>query len=447
MSKLQIEYWPLDRLADYGRALRKNEGCVDKMIRSIQEFGFRVPVLAERDGTVVDGSLRLAAARRMGLADVPVLVADDLTPSQIRAFRVLVNRSATWAEWDFEQLGLELSDLRALDIDLSLCGFDSAELDSIMAGLEPAPDKDPDAAPPPPETPQTRPGELWLLGEHMLLCGDATIPADAERLAAALGRPADMVFTDPPYNVDYQGKAGKIKNDKMSDAAFEAFLLAAFRSMFALLADGGAIYVARAETGSGTAFRAAFAGAGFKLAAVLIWIKNHFVLGRGDYHHRHEPILYGWKPTGPHRFFGGRAQTTVLDLFGEAAMSPDGAWHISLGDRVFRVTGQDVAVEELCGSLVFHDKPLRSDLHPTMKPVGLVEGFVRNSSERGGLVFDPFGGSGSTLIACERLGRRCATVELDPRFCDVIIRRWQDYTGKTAVSEHGRELGEGGNRP
>ncbi|MGE4536518.1 MAG: site-specific DNA-methyltransferase [Desulfovibrio sp.] len=442
METLKLEQWPLARLRPYERGLRKyGKDVVERMMAAIREYGFRVPVLARSDGQVVDGRLRLDAAARLGLATVPVIPADELTEAQVRAFRLLVNRSATWAAWDEEMVAVELGELRELDVDLALTGFDVAELDALL-DLLPLPSRtDPDDVPPVPETPQTRPGDIWLLGRHRLLCGGATSSAD---LAALLGgeRP-DLAVTDPPYNVAVEGKAGRILNDDMAGAAFREFLGRAFAALHAVLADGAGVYIAHSET-EGFAFRDAFQAAGFKLAGCLIWRKNVHVLGRSDYHWQHEPILYGWKPTGRHAWFGGRRQTTLLEALPGAVLLDDGRVQIPAGDDVYLVSGQDLSVEIAPGSIISVDKPTRSDAHPTMKPVALLERFIRNSSRPGGLVIDPFGGSGSTLMACEGLGRSCRTLELDPRFCDVIVRRWQDHTGRVATTPDGRPFDTAG---
>ena len=272
MEKLKLEYWPVDRLRPYERGLRKyGTAVVERMMDSIREYGFRVPVLARSCGEVVNGRLCLEAAKRLGLSTVPVLLADDLSTSQVRAFRLLVNRSATWAAWDDAMVAVELGELRDLDMDLSLTGFDVPELDALLDLLPLAGHTDPDDAPPVPETPVTRPGDVWILGRHRLLCGDATSP---EAYAALLidERP-ELAVTDPPYNVAVEGKAGKILNDDMASDVFRHFLGQVFATLYGVLADGAPIYVAHSDT-EGLAFRAAFQAAGFKLASCLIWRKN-----------------------------------------------------------------------------------------------------------------------------------------------------------------------------
>lgn len=433
MPELHIEKWPVERLRPYERNPRKNDHVVSKMVDALRQFGFRVPLLAKSDGELIDGHLRYKAALAMGMQQVPVIPADDMTDAQIRAFRILINRSATWADWDEDLLLQELRALKSLDVDLAITGFEDRELDELLMEMADT-DKDPDAVPPVQSESVVRDGEIWQLGRHRLMCGDARSLADCRRLLD--GKELDLIWTDPPYNVDYRGKAGKIKNDKMSGAEFEAFLLGSFKAMHDALRPGGAIYVAHSEAGDGMVFRRTFINAGFRLAACLIWRKQSAVLGRGDYHFQHEPILYGWRRGAAHLWYGNRKQRTLLELEEPGLREmEDGSWQFSLGDRLYRLQGEALSVEELPTSVLDAPKPAKSDLHPTMKPVALIERMVANSSPRGGLVGDFFGGSGSTLMACERLNRAARIMELDPCFADVIIRRWQDYTGNSALRE------------
>lgn len=433
MPELHIEKWPVERLRPYERNPRKNDHVVSKMVDALRQFGFRVPLLAKSDGELIDGHLRYKAALAMGMQQVPVIPADDMTDAQIRAFRILINRSATWADWDEDLLLQELRALKSLDVDLTITGFEDRELDELLMEMAET-DKDPDAVPPVQPEPVVCDGEIWQLGRHRLMCGDARSLADCRRLLD--GKELDLIWTDPPYNVDYRGKAGKIKNDKMSGSEFEAFLLGSFKAMHDALRPGGAIYVAHSEAGDGMVFRRTFINAGFRLAACLIWRKQSAVLGRGDYHFQHEPILYGWRRGAAHRWYGNRKQRTLLELEEPGLREmEDGSWQFCLGDRLYRLQGEALSVEELPTSVLDAPKPAKSELHPTMKPVALIERMVANSSPRGGLVGDFFGGSGSTLMACERLNRAARIMELDPRFADVIIRRWQDYTGNSALRE------------
>lgn len=434
MEKITLEHWPMESLRPYANSLRSNDDNVERMAVAIRAYGFRAPILARRDGEIVDGELRWKAARHLGLSEVPVVPVDGLAEGEIKALRLLLNRSATWAEWNTEAVAVELAALRDLDIDLTSTGFDAREIDCHLRSLL-QDDKDPDAVPDVPQDPASREGDLWLLGQHRLLCGDAT-SIDACRALMGDAR-ASMFWTDPPYNVAYEGKAGKIKNDAMSDKDFSLFLQQVFGLMARFVEPGGAVYVAHADAGAcGLAFRCEFRRAGFKLASCLVWRKNQAVLSRADYHWQHEPILYGWLPGAPHRWCGDRKQTTVLDAFPTAVpvQGEDGRteWVVADGTRLLRIAGTGVTVEELPASVIHAPKPQASEQHPTMKPVALIERMLMNSSNRGDLVGDFFGGSGSTLMACERLGRACRIMELDPRFIDVIILRWQDATGREA---------------
>jgi DNA modification methylase len=366
---------------------------------SIQEFSFRQPIVVDKDGVIVCGHTRWLAAQKLGLEQVPVHVAENLTPAQVRAYRLLDNRSHEETGWDEQLLGLELLDLKGMGIDMDLTGFDLGEIDDLLSGIDIQVGlTDLDAIPDVPETPASRPGDLWVLDNHRVLCGDATKKIDVNRLLEE-GQ-ADMVFCDPPYSVSYTGKTVRkltIKNDDLG-AGFQDFLRDAFSNI--LPATKGAIYVCMSSSELHTLFRA-FTEAGGHWSTFIIWAKNHFTLGRSDYQRQYEPILYGWAEGTPHYWCGDRDQ----------------------------------------GDVWFVDKPSVNDLHPTMKPVELVQRAVRNSSDNRGLVFDPFGGSGSTLIACETTGRQARLIELDPRYVDVIVRRWQDYTGRKAVLESdGREF-------
>ena len=434
---MQLKNWPLDKFIEYDNNPRKNDHAVDRTAAAIQEFGFRVPLLAKSTGELIDGHLRLKAARSLGLDKVPVLIADDMTETQIRAFRISVNKVAELAKWDFGQLEQELQALRDIDYDLPVIGFKESELADIIS-LDIDKEKDPDACPAPPKTPVSRLGDLWQLGRHRLLCGDSTKNLTFQQLLGELGG-VHMVFTDPPYNVNYKGKAGKIKNDDLSDDAFSQLLNAAFRGCFAALVDGGPIYVAYGDSGKRSlVFHQEFNSAGFFPSAVLIWCKNTAPMSRADYHWRHEPILYGWKPTGPHKWYGGRKQQTLREIGPESFIVPldDNRYALKIDDEVMMLTGDNLKIErDIQTTIINIDMPKKNDVHPTMKPVALLDRFLINSSQKDDLILDPFGGSGSTLIACEKRGRRAALIELDPRFVDVIIERWSEYTNDTAIHQ------------
>ncbi len=401
MASLALEHWPLTRLIPYANNPRRNDDAVKQMCAAIREMGFKVPIIARSNGDVVDGHLRLKAAKQLGLETVPVILADDLTPTQVKAFRILINQSAHWADWDEELLRAEMQALEKLDFDLSLIGFSDKELDALLAtdGDEETLDEEVPAIE---EKIITKRGDCWQLGEHRVLCGDATLRADVDTLMA--GEKANMAFTDPPYNVDYantpRNKAAdrdcQIANDNLRDG-FYAFLQTALTHLLAVTQ--GACYIAMSSSELDTLKRA-FCDAGGKWSTFIIWVKNAFTLGHSDYQRQYEPILYGWPEGAKHHWCGARDQSDT--------------WFI--------------------------DKPVRNDLHPTMKPIELVQRAIINSSRRGDIVLDVFAGAGSTLMACEQTGRKARLMELSPQYVDVIIRRWQGHTGQQAI-----RLGDGAN--
>jgi site-specific DNA-methyltransferase (adenine-specific) len=370
---------------------RKNQEAVQAVADSIRKFGFGAPVIARlADKQIIAGHTRLLAARRLGLTHVPVRYL-DLSAEDAQVLALADNRLGEIAEWDEGMLGRVLEELKAGGADLSATGFGTDEIDRLLADLaaENLADVEEDPVPEPPDTPTSVPGTVYELGSHRLLCGDSTHAAEVQRVVAK--DRVSLLWTDPPYNVSYQGAAGSILNDHMSRERFRAFLVDAFRSCDAVMQPGTAFYLAHADT-EGLAFRQAVETVGWKLSSCLIWCKDSLVLGRGDYHWQHEPILYGWKPGSSHHAVADRTQTTV--------------WEI--------------------------DRPKRNDEHPTMKPVPLIERAIRNSTDSGEVVLDVFGGSGSTLIAAARTGRRAMLVELDPKFCDVIRARWERFQAKVA---------------
>jgi DNA modification methylase len=396
----KIEPWPTTRLIPYARNARTHSPeQVAQIAASIAEFGFTNPILAGSDGVIVAGHGRLAAAQKLGLATVPVVVLDHLTPTQRRALIIADNRIAENAGWDDALLRIEMADLQDADFDLSLTGFDADALAELMAGDEPEGEgqTDDDAVPDVAETPVSRFGDVWMLGGHRLLCGDSTVAESYDRVLD--GEPVDMVFTDPPYNVNYansakdkmRGKKRAILNDNLGDGFYD-FLLAALTPTVAHCRGG--IYVAMSSSELDV-LQSAFRAAGGKWSTFIIWAKNTFTLGRADYQRQYEPILYGWPEGAQRHWCGDRDQGDV--------------WNIK--------------------------KPQKNDLHPTMKPVELVERAIRNSSRPGDVVLDPFSGSGTTLIAAEKSGRLARLIELDPKYADVIVRRWQDWTGKQATRE------------
>jgi DNA modification methylase len=361
-------------LQEYENNPRNNDEAIKAVANSIREFGFKVPIVITSDNVIIAGHTRLKASVSLGLTEVPCIIADDLNEEQIKAFRLADNKTAELATWDLSKLEDELANL---DMDMLQFGFE--ELEELIP--DNAADDDFDIDDEIPEVPFSQPGDIYELGPHRVLCGDSTNPEQVKTLLD--GKVVDMVFTDPPYNVDYEGTAGKIKNDKMEDDTFYLFLLAAFQNMFEHTKPGGAIYCCHADT-EGLNFRNAFKNAGYKLAECLIWVKNALVLGRQDYHWRHEPILYGWKEGAAHYFVDDRSQDTIWE----------------------------------------YNKPRKNEEHPTMKPLELVGKAISNSSRRHETILDLFGGSGSTMIAADQLDRKAYLIELDEKFIDVIVKRY-----------------------
>lgn len=443
----KIEFWPIDQLQPLDHNPRTHsEEQVSKVANSIVEFGFNNPILVDANRGIIAGHCRLMAAQKLGLKTVPIIELTHLTDEQKRAYIIADNRLALDAGWDIDILAGELAALKDLGFDIDIIGFSDEEIDKLFAPLDGKGLTDDDATPPLPEVPVSVRGDVWVLGRHRVMCGDSTSPEDFERLMS--GQLADCVWTDPPYNVNYGEKAEmldkrqkghrnttRILNDNMDSGSFYKFLLAVYTNLFKFSKPGAAIYVAHAES-EGINFRKAFIDAGFYLASCLVWKKNALVLGRSDYQWKHEPILYGWNSKGPHRWYGGRNKTTVHE-FGDFLFERTGEneWQISLGETSLVIRGENITVEEAHGTVFSEAKPVRNAEHPTMKPVALIERMLLNSTLRDELVLDPFGGSGSTLIACEKRGRAARLMELAPGFCDVIVRRWEEYTGMRAVLE------------
>jgi len=376
-----------DKLIPYVNNARTHSAeQIMKLRSSLREFGFINPVIIDREFNVIAGHGRIAAAKAEGIEEVPCVFADHLTEAQKKAYILADNRMALDAGWDEEMLKVEIEALQAEDIDISLTGFDEKELASLFDTDTDAQEDDFDVDAELEKPCVTQSGDIWMLGKHTLVCGDST----KEDTYAALmdSRKANLVITDPPYNVNYEGTAGKIKNDNMAADKFYQFLFDAFSNMANVMADDASIYVFHADT-EGLNFRKAFADAGFYLSGCCIWKKQSLVLGRSPYQWQHEPVLYGWKKKGKHQWYTGRKESTIWEF----------------------------------------DKPKRNGDHPTMKPVPLLAYPIRNSSMANSVVLDPFGGSGSTLIACEQTDRICLTIELDEKFCDVIVKRYIEQAG------------------
>lgn len=379
---MEIKLVSVADIIPYENNPRKNSEAVKYVVNSIREFGFKIPMVLDSNNVIVCGHTRFLAAKKLGMKEVPCTYADDLTEEQIKAFRLADNKTAEFAEWDIEKLAIELQDLP--DINMTDFGFlddisDIQEADEITEDTPPEVDED--------KEPITHPGDLWIVGQHRLICGDSTKVEDVQRLMD--GQKADLLLTDPPYNVDYTGStkdAMKIMNDNMDDASFRQFLRDAFTRADESMRAGAVFYIWHGDQ-EGYNFRGACNDVGWKVRECLIWNKNSLVMSRQDYHWKHEPCLYGWKDGASHLWASDRKQTTVLDF----------------------------------------DKPLASKLHPTMKPVSLFAYQIGNNTHEGDAILDLFGGSGTTLIASEQLNRRAYISELDPKYCDVIVKRYINF--------------------
>jgi DNA modification methylase len=396
--KMNIQKIKIESLkpAEYNprKDLKPEDEEYQKIKKSITEFGYVAPIIINSNMTVIGGHQRLKVLKEIGYTEVECVVV-DLDQKKEKALNIALNKIS--GDWDNDKLEELLAELKQTDIDMDITGFSFDEVDEILKDITGSKedDFDLDQALDEIEEPISKRGDVWILGKNRLMCGDSTQKEDVMHLMNS--QEADMLLTDPPYNVDYEGKTSealKIENDNMSETEFYNFLLDSFKNMFDSIKYGGSAYVFHADT-EGLNFRNAFKSCGFKLAQCLVWVKNTFVMGRQDYQWRHEPILYGWKPGAGHYFVDNRKQSTVLEF----------------------------------------DKPSRNAEHPTMKPVDLLVYLIKNSSKENDLILDLFGGSGSTLIAAEQTQRRCYTMELDPKYCDVIIKRWENLTGEKAILE------------
>lgn len=406
----------LKEIHPYENNPRKNDNAVDAVAASIREFGFKIPIVIDSDGVIVAGHTRYKAATKLGLKKVPCIIADDLTEDQVKAFRLADNKVGEIAEWDFDALADELGDIQmnmeqfGFEIDMSL-DDDTAEVVEDNFDEEP------------PEEPVTLLGDIYELGRHRLICGDSTDP----KVIATLmdGETADLLLTDPPYNIAYEGGTGlTIQNDDWADDdSFINFLHDAFTAGLSALRPGAAFYIWYADT-QALNFRRAAERSGMQVRQNLIWAKNTFTLGRQDYQWRHEPCLYGWKDGAAHYFTDSRTESTVIE---------DNIEINKLTKDEMRQLLKELLSDRQSTTVIHEDKPIRSSMHPTMKPLRLLARQIRNSTRPGELVLDIFGGSGSTLMTCEQLGRTCYTVELDPKYCDVIVERWEQATGEKAV--------------
>lgn len=408
----------IDDVIPYENNPRHNDEAVEMVAQSIKDFGFRYPILVDKNNVIISGHTRLKASKKLGLEKVPVMIADDLTDDKVKALRLVDNRTSEVASWDFDMLQKELD---AIDMDMNEYKFDYDELmvgseENIVEDNPPEPDEE--------NEPTAKRGDIWILGNHRLMCGDSTIEEDVKKLMN--GHQADLLQTDPPYNVSYVGKtkdALTIRNDSMSNKEFLEFLTKAFKRATESMKAGAVFYVWLASR-EHINFETALNRAGLEVREQLIWNKSILVLGHQDYQYKHEPCLYGWKDGAPHYFVDSRAETTVYE---DKKPNINNMSKQELKDYV-----NELLEEKVATTVINVDKPLRSEDHPTMKPLKLIGYQIKNSSRKGDIVLDLFGGSGSTLMACEQLGRTCYTMELDPKFVDVIIKRWETLTGKKA---------------
>ena len=391
---MQLRNVPIHDLKPHPKNPRVHpESAINKLVTSIKEYGWTSPVLVSKDGFLLAGHARVKAATRAGIETVPAIYL-DLEGDKALAYLVADNRLQDETDWDIPMMKDIIEDLMANQYDVTFTGLDAAEINELFSSVHDRDiveddihlEEEVESI----QEPVTQLGDIWELGSHRLICGDATDPECYIRLMGE--EKADLCITDPPYNVDYEGKtedALKIKNDKMSGDKFHQFLVDSYTCIYENLADGAGIYVFHADT-EGLNFRSAFCKVGFHLANVCVWVKQSLVLGRSDYQWKHEPILYGWKPTGKHRWCSDRKQTTVWEF----------------------------------------NRPTKNIDHPTMKPIALCAYPIKNSTREKDIVIDPFGGSGSTILACEQLNRRCRTIELDEQYCDVIVKRFARVKGK-----------------
>lgn len=390
---MQVQSIKISEVKPYDKNPRKNDDGVEAVANSIKEFGWQQPIVVDKDNVIIVGHTRYKAAKKLGMDKVPVVVADNLSPEQVKAYRLADNKTGELTDWDMGLLDDELADIA--DIDMSDFGF-NLDLDDDEAKVQ-EDDFDEEV----PEEPKSKLGQIYQLGRHRLMCGDSTKTEDVKKLVG--GVQCDLLLTDPPYNVDYSSKDygrdkssktrknNQITNDKMAPDEFYKFLFSVFTNAKDNLKDGASFYIWFSDLAT-VEFNNAANEAGLLVKETLIWEKNNIVLGRQDYQHKHEPCLYGWVKGGSHSWYSDRKQTTILNF----------------------------------------DKPQRSDLHPTMKPVALFDYQIKNSTKSGDVVLDLFGGSGTTIMACEQDGRNACVMEYDPKYVDVIIKRWEDFTGKKA---------------
>ena len=428
---LSIEYINIEEIKPYkNNAKLHPQEQIEQIKKSIEDFGFNDP-LAIWNGEIIEGHGRYLAAKEMGISTLPVIKLDNLTDEQRRAYTLVHNKLTLNSGFDLDLLNEELKNI--LDFDMEDYGFTSEDEEEEEQEVE-----EDDYIPRVQEPPKTKPGDSYKLGNHILLCGDSTDPNDMAKLMQ--GTTADLLLTDPPYNVDigiedleeakrrHRRTDGlQIENDKQTDSDFIDFLVKLFTNAIEVLKPGGAYYIWYADGIKATLFWQAYKEAGLNIKQSLVWVKNSLVLGRQDYHYQHKPCIYGWKDGGAHYFIDDRTQTTVYEDAKPDIKKMKKDELIALLEEIY---------SDKQSTTVMHEKkPAVSDLHPTMKPIKLLARQIKNSTKQGEIVLDTCGGSGSTLIACEQLNRTCYTMEIDPHYCDVIVDRWQLLTGKQAIKD------------
>lgn len=430
--KLKIEYRKVSDLLPYARNARTHSDTqVSQLAASIKEFGFNNPVAVDGDGMILCGHGRVMAAQKLGLTEVPTVCLSHLSDTQKKAYILADNKLALNAGWDNDMLKVELEDLKTSDFNLDLIGFSNEELDEIMNQDEEPEVEDDDYTVAVPQEPKAKLGEVYILGKHRLMCGDSTSIQDVEKLMGGGEYQADLLLTDPPYNVDYEGgtdKKLKIKNDNMEDQAFRQFLIDVYKAADHVMKPGAPFYIWHADY-EGANFRGAAKDMGWQIRECLIWVKNSLVLGRQDYQWRHEPCLYGWKAGAAHYFTDSRAESTVI----EDQVNVD-----KLSKDELKTLCKKLLDPGIETTIIHEKKPSINDVHPTMKPVKLFGRLVKNSSKRNDIVLDLFGGSGTTIVACEQLNRRAYLMELDPAYVDVIIDRYQKLTNGEVMRSDGK---------
>lgn len=431
---MEIIYKTLDEIKPYEKNPRYNDEAVEYVANSIKEFGFKVPIVIDKNGVIVAGHTRYKASKQLGIDKVPCVVADDLNDEQIKAFRIADNKVSEKATWNILLLDLELSEIESIDMKLFDCDIQPEEKEIEVEVAEDNYEIEL------PEEPKAKRGYIYQLGDHVLMCGDSTKTEDVDKLMGETK--ADLIHTDPRYNVDlgainkskikfaperYKGaNTDSIENDKMSDEAFIEFLTKAFENANSHLKEGRSFYIWQSCTMT-LEFLLAMKNVGWKLRQQIIWNKSSLCLGLSDYQWKHEPCLYGWKDGAAHYFTKDRTQSTVIDDFTKLE-------DMSKKELIELINEININVP---ASVIDEQKPLKSKEHPTMKPIRLCAKVIKNSTKPGEVILDLFGGSGSTMIACEELGRKCYMMEYDPKYVDVIVNRWEKLTGEKAVLING----------